>query len=461
MRLSGGGLERAVRKRVLSSALIVSAALVTVCASSTVTAQIAEPAAAPSDPRATFINGNVTTCEGAGITPPQGGVIIQVGADENNTASDPNVSGVVVPHTPQGEELNVTITGGPTVVIDAVIVKGGPAYNLYTNPTFLPPTLAPPQHYIAPLVGAGNVPSISHWFVCYHVTDPLPTGSLQVSKTVIRPDGRPVTPLPTAYSVEVNCNDGIPEHQNVVFTFGRGGGREAEPILTGIPIGTVCTVVELGGAAPVVSYTPAGADSPGVTITGSAGVTVNIVNDFSTVPVQFGTLHFEKVLVPGPPGVDPPPSFAVHVGCTDGTTGPVTLPGSGGPGTPDLVVRSFSLCAMLEIVSSLPAGWTLTYSVNGGPPSATPPLIAVVDSSTVSITITNDATAVEPPVSSTSSTTTIAPTLPPSTTTTIAGGGGLLPPTGRGEKTAVVAVALLLAGVGVLIAASRRPLQDR
>src|SRR5215831_6572975 len=78
---------------------------------------IARAQPSPSDPtRATFVPGNVTTCAALGF-----GTSIQVGAQENNPASDPNVSGVVVtnagPVNPgQGEELNVTITGGPNVV---------------------------------------------------------------------------------------------------------------------------------------------------------------------------------------------------------------------------------------------------------------------------------------------------------------------------------------------------------
>jgi hypothetical protein len=55
------------------------------------------------------------------------------------------------------------------VVIDAVVVKGGNGYNTYTDSTYLPPTLQPDQHYIPTLNNGGNVPTISHWFVCYHL----------------------------------------------------------------------------------------------------------------------------------------------------------------------------------------------------------------------------------------------------------------------------------------------------
>ena len=142
----------------------------------------------PSDGRAVFHDGNVVTCAGAGFPG-----TIQMGSPQNHDASDANVSGVVAPNSGtiqpgQGEEVNVTLVN-LLVVVDAAVVKGGNGYNVYSNPSFLPPTLGPPQHYISPFNGGGNVPTISHWFVCYHLTTPPPTGSIAVRKTVIAPDG--------------------------------------------------------------------------------------------------------------------------------------------------------------------------------------------------------------------------------------------------------------------------------
>jgi hypothetical protein len=251
--------------------------------------------AAQSDSRATEVSGNVTTCAGAGFPDS-----IQVGSPSNGNASDANVSGVVktnagTTNPGQGQEVDVTLLTG-SVEIDAVIVKGGPNYNLYTNPTFLPPTLAPDQHYIAPLVGAGNVPTISHWFVCYTLTAPPETGSLRVTKVVGAPDGTPVTPLPTSYTATVTCTDPVDDvsaatNQVSVVTFGAGGGvGVAVPPLDGLDIGTVCTVVEdtTGfDAKTVVTYDPAGANTDGVEIPDSeVGVTVQITNDFSGVPIE-------------------------------------------------------------------------------------------------------------------------------------------------------------------------------
>ena len=73
----------------------------------------------------------------------------------------------------KGQEVNVTILGD-NVVIDAVVVKGGNGYNVYEDPTFLPPALQPPQHYISPFNNGGNIPAISHWFLCYGPTQQQP-----------------------------------------------------------------------------------------------------------------------------------------------------------------------------------------------------------------------------------------------------------------------------------------------
>jgi LPXTG-motif cell wall-anchored protein len=441
-------------QRSFGTAMVIGTALafgLLVCPPAAVAQTVVAPTSSASDSRATFVTGNVVTCAGAGIVSTPGVTIIQVGADGNASASDPNVSGTVQAHSGGGEELNVAITGA-NVVIDGVIVKGGPAFNRYTNPVFLPPTLPPPQGYISPFNTGGNIPAISHWFICYHVTAPLPTGSLQITKSVVLPDGVPVTPLPTLFRAQITCDDEDPAHNGVV-TFGNGGGRSLEPVLTGIPVGTTCTVVEITGNAPVVTYTPVGADSPGVVITQGEGVTVDITNDFSSVPVQRGSVRVVKALATLPPGVTPPASFTVHVACNDGTAGSITLPGGGGVGTPDISVRSESLCALIEDVSTLPPGWSLVYSVNGGPVQSAPPLIPILDASTVTITITN--TFQVPPTTTTTTTTT---TTIASTTTTAAGGGDdELPDTGQSPNRGGLLALLLIAVGGAALLLTRRP----
>jgi hypothetical protein len=283
------------------------------------------------------------------------------------------------------------------VVVDAVVVKGGPAYNVYSNPAFLPPTLPPDQHYISPLNGGGNVPDLSHWFICYHRETPPPVGSLTVLKTV-RAGQVPALPLPTAYSALVNCNDQDPAHENVTVNL-PGGGGVGVPSLSGIPVGTVCTVVEQGVSSfppgTVVTYDPPGADTTGVTIGDTAPVEVTITNDFSGVAPKRGTLEIVKALVPPGPGVVIPPNFLIAVLCDDGTQATVTVPGTGGIGTPRVTANAGALCSLEEAENpTLPPGWVVSYSANGGPPTAELPLVVIVEDETVTITIINDPTRV-------------------------------------------------------------------
>ena len=450
------GIEGLYRIRVLGDGGVV-------LASTTFTDQLRST---PSDPRATFHEGNVVTCAGAGF-PGR----IQMGSPSNGNASDPNVSGTVAPNSGpiqpgQGQEVDVTITG-VGVVIDAVVVKGGNGYNVYSNPQFLPPTLAPPQHYISPLNGpagsSGQVPEISHWFVCYHLATPPPVGSLTVHKTVIAPDGIPVTPLPTGFTVLVNCNDGI--HVNIPLTFGVGGGRAVtDQTITGIPVGSVCTVVEqdTGSFPPgsLVTYEPAEAPSPGVTIPGGpAGVSVTVTNDFSGIAVQTASLRIVKVVVATGPGVTLPASYTVHVSCERGTEVDVVLPGAGGEGTPIVTVKVGALCLVEEQTAALPPGWTVIYSVAGEPPTSEPPLFRVLTTETIEVTVINDPTGATTTTTTTpGSTTTTTPvatsTVPVPPTSGLSpgtgSGGSALPATGGETSMAVIAAGFLLLGTGLL-----------
>jgi hypothetical protein len=112
---------------------------------------IAAPASAdtPSDPRAQFFSGNATTCADIGL------------GSSTGTTGDANVQATVSAHQPEGEELNVVL--GPNVVIDGILVKGGNGYNVYSSAV---PSM------ISPLNGGGNIPTISHFVVCYHLGTP-------------------------------------------------------------------------------------------------------------------------------------------------------------------------------------------------------------------------------------------------------------------------------------------------
>jgi len=266
----------------------------------------------------------------------------------------------------------------------------------------------------------------------------------------------------------VNCNDGIPEHQNVTVIFSQPGGRSTTaPTLTGIPPGTVCTVVENTATMPagtVVIYVPAGADNPGVTIGAGAAVIVDIVNDFSGVAVQTAAIQVSKTVV-AVPGVEGPASFTARVQCDDGTDVQVTLPGTGGAGTPTVSAKVGALCGVVKESASVPAGWAVSYSVNGGPASATPPTFLVADQTTVEVGIIND-----PGGAATTTTTTTAPpatsttTPPPPTSTpppTVAPDTGTpdpqLPATGASGGSLVAAgVVIIVAGSALVLETQRR-----
>jgi hypothetical protein len=340
-----------------------------------------------------------------------------------------------------------------------VVVKGGNGYHVYSNQAVLPPALAPPQHYISPFTGGGNVPAIGHWFVCYQLTTPLATGSLTVRKAVITPPAPPATLVPTSFRAIVNCNDGNPAHENVPIVFGRGGGRSAAGgTIEAIPPGTICTVVEDTASLPpgaVVTYNPAGADTTGVTIPASGFVLVSITNDFSGLSPQSGNLQLVKALLPAPPGVRLPASYTAQVLCDDGTDTNVTLPGTGGNGTPLVSVDADALCAVGEDITGFPAGWVVTYSVDGGAPSSSPPVFVVTANATVTVTITNDPSAAAETTIPTSPEPTPEPTAAPTMP-------GTLPPTGAGMSApATVGVVLVAVGLVALgYAARRRPSRE-
>src|SRR5262249_8927301 len=155
----------------------------------------------------------------------------------------------------------------------------------------------------------------------------------------------------------------------------------AAPILTGIPVGTVCTVVEQNTntfpPGTRVTYTPSGADNPGVTIQANTTATVTVTNDLSGLVIQSANLQLVKVVVPAPPGVPLPASYPARVLCDDGPSADVTLPGTGGPGTPTVGVTPGATCTLGEDITPLPTGWVVTYSVDGGAASSTPPIFTV------------------------------------------------------------------------------------
>lgn len=417
--------------------------------------RIPAPRSSPSDDRAEFHRGNVTTCDQIDGVPADA---VQLGAHGWDDAADAYVTGTTAGTT----RLNVDITDegeAAGVVVEAVVVKGGNGYNVYRDP-YVPPTLEPAQNYISPYNDGGNIPDISHWFVCYSLggsgtgTDTQP---LIISKVVVAPPGPPAEDLPTEYVVQVSCaGDGFAA--TFEATFGAGGGITIiTDELEGAPDGTVCVINEQGTSGfpegSEVSYRPETANTEGVTL-GSDPVKVDIVNDFSGVDVRTGMVQLNKI-VENEGGADGPDSYTVGVGCVDGTSEAVTLPGDGGPGDRVVEVTANTYCTVAEDTSSLPEGTTVEFSVNGGPPEPSP-VFQVGDGETVEVTVTNTIPSPAPTPEPTD-------TAGPAETTSPTASRAPLPDTGSGVGTAGIA-ALLLAGAGaasVLRARARSGIRRR
>ncbi|MDQ6614149.1 MAG: hypothetical protein M3083_05240 [Actinomycetota bacterium] len=132
----------------------------------------------PGDPRATAVAGNTVTC-------PSGQSLLLFEDDAHSGAADP------ITVTTNDPYLNVVIANtngftnplnGTTVV---VYVKGGPNYNVYSIP--VGPNGASLSGLHSPYNGGGNIPSISHYFLCQQ-GQPTPTApSCQLTAIVNGP----------------------------------------------------------------------------------------------------------------------------------------------------------------------------------------------------------------------------------------------------------------------------------
>jgi LPXTG-motif cell wall-anchored protein len=146
----------------------------------------------------------------------------------------------------------------------------------------------------------------------------------------------------------------------------------------------------------------------------------------------------------------------VNVVCDDGTTTAVSLPGTGGSG-PLVSASVGAQCTLLEDASTLPAGVVVTYSLDGGPPSATPPTFTISATDVVTVTITNDASAVVPVTTVPTTAPTAPPTEPPTGPSVAPTTPGTLPPTGSGTNLPLfVGLALLLGGLVAIGYTTRR-----
>ena len=255
-------------------------------------------ASSPSDVRADFNSGNAVDCG-------------DVGFGEATTAfangdDDINVDGIV--GTASGTTANIATPLPDDIVIVAVVMKGGPAYNVYTADSgdglanYTPlgveaentDGLPSPQNYISPLNNGGNIPAISHWFICYTggETPPPPNpepGTLRVQKIVVNPNG---LTLQAQYFVNVVCDDGTTADNLALPADGT-----FVTVSDDIEANSFCTVTEVTPGVPVnttgtvvVTYNPptapAEGTNDGVQVPEDGTVDVTVTNNYSDVLPQ-------------------------------------------------------------------------------------------------------------------------------------------------------------------------------
>jgi len=131
-------------------------------------AATAAHAAETDDPRATAYDGNAKTCADAGLS---GDRIVQVDG-ENDYGTD------LI--TYQGGALNgdqyLDITAvDDGVEVTGIVVKGSNGYNVYVPGAKDLGETPPWEDLRSPLTDSGNVPQISHWYVCGSYTPPTST----------------------------------------------------------------------------------------------------------------------------------------------------------------------------------------------------------------------------------------------------------------------------------------------
>jgi hypothetical protein len=138
------------------------------------------------DPRADRIPGNADTCEDAGL----GGETLEPDEDFEFTGGGRDDQFVTIIRLADG----VTVSG--------IVVKGGNAYNLYkpAESGGRLPDETPWENLRSPLNRGGNIPTISHWFVCGTTEDTPP----------VDPPDPPIPPIPPIPPVDPPGNEECP-----------------------------------------------------------------------------------------------------------------------------------------------------------------------------------------------------------------------------------------------------------
>lgn len=140
-------------------------------------------ASADPAPPPRLIKGNVTTCAKAGLS----GTIL-FGGGPGFSPNPAAGSGTV---SPDGRFVDVTINSGYTAT--GIVVKGGPDTYVYDGPFVGPVTI---EDLRSPNNKGGNIPQISHWFVCGMKTKPTTAPPTSAPPTTAPPTTAPPTTAP-------------------------------------------------------------------------------------------------------------------------------------------------------------------------------------------------------------------------------------------------------------------------
>lgn len=170
---------------------------------------VAAATGAGEDPRAEIHVGNVTTCADAGLD----GVQLKGDTDFDYALSD------------QQKHLAITsVTEGVTVT--GIVVKGGPDANIYVPGERGLPEQPVWKKLRSPLNGGGQIPTISHWFVCGEVTPPTTT---EPTTTTTEPSEPTIStpPQPTTTTVPAASTTGESSTTPVTTTSSEAGGAVA------------------------------------------------------------------------------------------------------------------------------------------------------------------------------------------------------------------------------------------
>ncbi|MFC4000386.1 hypothetical protein ACFS2C_21920 [Prauserella oleivorans] len=171
---------------------------------------VAAATGAGEDPRAEIHVGNVTTCADAGLD----GVQLKGDTDFDYALSD------------QQKHLAITsVTEGVTVT--GIVVKGGPDANIYVPGERGLPEQPVWKKLRSPLNGGGQIPTISHWFVCGEVTPPTTT---EPTTTTTEPSEPTISTPPqptTTTTVPAASTTGESSTTPVTTTSSEAGGAVA------------------------------------------------------------------------------------------------------------------------------------------------------------------------------------------------------------------------------------------